>query len=145
MESVLLRCQSCGAVNRVLKDKLSSVPKCGRCKKPLDYPHEPIDITTGSFKKEVLSSPGVVLVDFWSPTCGHCQRLNPVLDQIAAEKAGAIKIAKVNTKTDQHLAFQFGIRGVPTLILYKNGKKINEISGALPKHQLEAWINSSLA
>jgi thioredoxin-like negative regulator of GroEL len=67
-----------------------------------------------------------------------------VLDQIAAEKAGFIKIAKVNTQTDQHLAYQFGIRGVPTLILYYGGKKINEISGALPKHQLEAWIHSSL-
>lgn len=68
-----------------------------------------------------------------------------MLDQIAAEKAGIIKIAKVNTQVDQHLAFQFNIRGVPTLILYQGGKKINEISGALPKQQLEAWINSSLA
>jgi thioredoxin-like negative regulator of GroEL len=68
-----------------------------------------------------------------------------VLDQIAAEKAGIIKITKVNTQVDQHLAYQFGIRGVPTLILYQGGKKINEISGAMPKQQLEAWINSSIA
>lgn len=68
MESVLLRCQSCGAVNKVLRDRLSSKPRCGKCKTPIDYPDKPVDITTGTFKKEVLSSPGVVVVEFWSPT-----------------------------------------------------------------------------
>jgi thioredoxin 2 len=68
MESVLLRCQSCSVVNKVLKDKLPSTPKCGKCKTPLDYPNKPVDITTGTFKSEVLSSPGVVVVEFWSPS-----------------------------------------------------------------------------
>ncbi|UCF87610.1 MAG: thioredoxin fold domain-containing protein [Nitrospiraceae bacterium] len=144
METVLLRCQSCGTVNRVAGGKLSLKPKCGRCKTVIDYPNRPVDVTASSFHHEVLSCPGAVLVDFWSPSCGHCQRLNPLLDQIAAEKAGMLKVVKINTQTEQFLAGQFGIRGVPTLILYKGGKKLRELPGALPKEQLDAWIGGSL-
>jgi thioredoxin 2 len=144
MNTILLRCQSCGTVNRVSVDKLSLNPKCGRCKTVLEYPSLPVDVTSSTFHREVLSCPGAVLVEFWSPSCGHCQRLNPLLTQIAAEKAGMLKVVNINTQTEQLLAGQFGIRGVPTLILYKGGKKLRELSGALPKEQLEAWIGDSL-
>jgi thioredoxin 2 len=144
MNTILLRCQSCGTVNRVSVDKLSLNPKCGRCKTVLEYPSLPVDVTSSTFHREVLSCPGAVLVEFWSPSCGHCQRLSPLLTQIAAEKAGTLKVVNINTQTEQLLAGQFGIRGVPTLILYKGGKKLRELSGALPKEQLEAWIGDSL-
>jgi thioredoxin-like negative regulator of GroEL len=70
--------------------------------------------------------------------------MNPLLTQIAAEKAGMLKVVNINTQTEQLLAGQFGIRGVPTLILYKGGKKLRELSGAMPKEQLEAWIGDAL-
>jgi thioredoxin-like negative regulator of GroEL len=70
-------------------------------------------------------------------------RLNPVLDQIAAEFTGIIKVAKVNAQTEQHLAMQFDIRGVPTLMLYKNGKKLNQISGGMDKNHLMGWMRST--
>lgn len=143
MNSVLLRCQSCGSVNKVLKEKLLLKPTCGKCKAGITFPNTSIDISSNDFRKVVLSAPGVVLLEFWSPTCGHCLRLNSVLDQIASEKAGILKVVKVNIQNDQHLAYQFGIRGVPTMILYRGGKKLNEFSGALPKQLLEAWINST--
>jgi len=145
MNSVLIRCQSCGSVNKVLKEKIQSKPRCGKCKTKITIPNRSIDISSGDFRREVLSDPGTVLLEFWSPTCGHCLRLNSVLDQIAAEKAGLLKVLKVNIQNDQHLAYQFGIRGVPTMMLYRGGKKLNEISGALPKQQLEAWIHSTVA
>jgi thioredoxin 2 len=144
METVLLRCPSCSTVNRVAGDNLSLNPKCGRCKKLLEYPSRPVDVTSSTFHREVLSCPGAVLVEFWSPSCGHCQRLNPLLAQIAAEKAGMLKIVKINTQAEQYLAGQYGIRGVPTLILYRGGKKLRELPGAPTREQLEAWIQDLL-
>jgi len=70
-------------------------------------------------------------------------RLNPLLDQMAMDHAGLIKIARVNVAVEQHLAMQFDIRSVPTLVLFKNGKKINQISGSLQREQMESWISSS--
>jgi thioredoxin 2 len=115
MNTILLRCQSCGTVNCVSVDKLSLNPKCGRCKTVLEYPSLPVDVTSSTFHREVLSCPGAVLVEFWSPSCGHCQRLNPLLTQIAAEKAGMLKVVNINTQTEQLLAGQFGIRGADSL------------------------------
>jgi thioredoxin 2 len=144
MDTILLRCGNCGAVNKLLKDKLSAGPKCGKCKAPLDYPGRPVDVTSGSFQKEVLSCPGVVLVEFWSPSCGYCLRLDPVLEQLAREKAGILKIVKINTHAEQYLPSQYGIRGVPALLLFRNGNKINQITGAMSKQQLEEWVRSSI-
>ena len=144
MDTILLRCGNCGAVNKLLKDKLSAGPKCGKCKAPLDYPGSPVDVTSGSFQKEVLSCPGAVLVEFWSPSCGYCLRLDPVLEQLAREKAGILKIVKINTHAEQYLPSQYGIRGVPALLLFRNGNKINQVTGAMSKQQLEEWVRSSL-
>jgi thioredoxin 2 len=144
MNTVLIRCYACGVLNRVPEDKLRLKPKCGKCKTFLSYPHKPVDITADTFQKEVLSYPGVVLVDFWSPLCVHCQNLNLVIEKLAREKAGKLKIAKVDTQFQQELAFRFGVLGVPTLILYQNGREINKTTGALQKQQLENWIDSSI-
>lgn len=144
MDSVHLKCQECKAVNKIIKDKLKANPKCGKCKALITYPHKPVNITSGSFQNDVLSDPGLVLLDFWSPSCGHCVRLNPVLDEIAAENAGVLKIVKINVQEDQHLATQFGVQGIPALFLFNNGKKINNTSGGQPKDTLLSWIFSSV-
>lgn len=99
-------------------------------------------MTSGTFQDEVISHPGVVLVEFWSPSCGHCRTLHPVLEQIAEENAGVLKIATVNTGEETMLSTRFNIRGVPTFMLYRGGKKIQEMIGAMPKQQIEAWIRS---
>lgn len=144
MDTVLLNCRKCGAVNRVKKDKLRSVVKCGKCAASIDIPDRPVDATTASFTDEVLNFPGAVLVDFWSPGCGYCLRMNPALEEIASEYTGSLKIVKVNVQDEQSLAAEFAIRGVPALHLYNNGRRINELAGALPKQQLETWIRSNL-
>jgi thioredoxin 2 len=145
MDTVLLRCQSCGTINRVLKEKLTSSLKCGNCNAQLEYPHNPVEVTISTFVKEVLSWPGAVLVEFWSTTCVYCRMLSPVLDQIATEKAGILKIVKINTDSNQQMVFDFSIQGTPYLILYQGGKKLSEVAGALPKNQLISWIESSLS
>lgn len=144
MDSALIKCNNCGAANRIILKRLEAHPKCGKCKSSISVEKSPIDVTTSSFKNEVLSWPGYVLIDFWSPTCGHCLTLMPVFDDIASERAGALKIVRVNVATEQKIAAQFDIRGVPALFLYKGGKKVNDLSGALPKAQLDSWLNSQL-
>ncbi len=141
-EKIILRCSSCSAVNRVMRDKLNSNPVCGKCGRGLTIPRAPVDITRENYKKEIKKTPGPVLMVFWSPTCGHCRQLNPVLDALALEKAGILKVARVNTHQEHHLPMQFDIRAVPTLILFKNGKKVDTLPGAVPAQQLQSWLYS---
>jgi thioredoxin 2 len=142
--AVYLRCGKCGAINRFPGSRLWEHPKCGKCKSYMELQKTPVDATSGNFDSEALSWPGAVLVEFWSPRCGHCLRISPVIDEIAREKAGILKVVKVNVDNEPALGARFGIRGTPMFILYRRGNKISDIPGALPADQLKAWINASL-
>ncbi|HAR64199.1 MAG TPA: thiol reductase thioredoxin [Candidatus Margulisbacteria bacterium] len=142
MRSVLIKCQSCGTVNRVAGDKLNSTLKCGNCQNILEYPSKSVVVTSKTFRQEVTDWPGVVLVDFWSTTCAYCLRLNPILDQLATKKAGLLKIAKVNVQYEPALSSTFHIMGTPTLLLYQHGKQIDKVVGALSPQQLVKWLQS---
>jgi thioredoxin 2 len=141
---VFLRCKNCRAINRVPTDKLTSNPRCGKCKALLEIPRTPIEVTASNFDNEVLMWPGVVLVEFWSPRCGHCLSIAPIIEELAFQKAGLLKVVKVNVENEPSLAMRFNIRATPTMILYRNHDKLSEVAGALSKSQLEAWIDSSL-
>lgn len=144
IKSAYLRCLSCNTLNRVKTEKIQDSPKCGNCNNLLVFPEKTIDIGMADFKKEVVDYAGIVLVDLWSPHCGYCMQLMPVLEQIAKEQKGIVKVVKVNVQLEAQLASQFQVRGVPTLILYYRGKKINQLAGALSKQQLENWIEASV-
>lgn len=141
---ILLRCKSCRTVNRLPADKLESNPICGKCKTPLEYPMLPVHGTALNFEQEVLEWPGLSLVEFWAKWCGACRIIAPVLDQLAAERAGRLKVVKVEVDEEPNLAGRFHIKATPTLLLYKNGSKVNEIAGSLDKKQLEDWIDGSI-
>ncbi|MEW6584663.1 MAG: thioredoxin TrxC [Nitrospirota bacterium] len=143
-KSVLLRCSRCGAVNRVPEDRLNENPKCGKCRSFLEFPRHPVDVTSGNFDKEVLHWPGAVLVEFWAPWCGYCRSLAPSIMEIAGERAGRLKVVRVNVEAEQSLGARFQIRATPTFVLYRNGVKLADVAGALPRDQLEAWIDSAL-
>jgi thioredoxin 2 len=142
--AIYLRCSSCGAINRFLENRLREHPKCGKCGNFLELRRTPVDATSGNFDREALSWPGAVLVEFWSPRCGHCLRISPVIDEIAREKAGILKVVKVNVENEPALGARFGIRGTPLFILYRHGNKVSDIPGAPPADQLKAWIDASL-
>lgn len=142
--TVYLRCSGCGVVNRLPGSRLMEHPRCGKCGNFLELRRTPVDATSANFDREALSWPGAVLVEFWSPRCGHCMRISPVIDEIARERAGSLKVVKVNVDNEPVLGGRFGIRGTPTFILYRHGNRISDISGAPPKDQLEAWIDASL-
>ena len=103
-----------------------------------------IDITGASFETEVLKSPVPVLIDFWAAWCGPCRMVGPVIEQIAAEYGDRLKVGKVNVDEESDLAGRHGVVSIPTLIVYKDGKIVNQAAGALPKQNIEALFKDLL-
>ncbi|HPB68420.1 MAG TPA: thioredoxin [Candidatus Omnitrophota bacterium] len=101
-------------------------------------------VTAGDFESEVLKSATPVLVDFWAEWCGPCKMIAPVLEDVAEELAGRLKVLKVNVDESQDLAGQFGIMSIPTLLLFKNGKVVKQLVGAMGKAQIVNKIEADL-
>jgi thioredoxin 1 len=97
-----------------------------------------------NFEEEVLNSSVPVLVDFWATWCAPCKAIAPTIDGIATDYVGKIKVGKVNVDENQATPSKYGVRGIPTVILFKDGKIVDQIVGAVPKNQLEALINKAL-
>jgi thioredoxin 2 len=132
-------CPYCEGVNRVPAARLSEHPRCGTCHQPL-FSGSPLELDAGRFRRHVKSSDLPVLVDFWAPWCEPCRAMAPVFAQAAAQYDTRLRLAKVNTEAQPGLAGQYGIRSIPTLVLFRQGREIDRVSGALPAAQLTAWI-----
>lgn len=138
-------CPNCQAVNRVSPDRVSQErPLCGKCKTALEprAPGFPVEVTDASFPQEVVEAGVTVLVDFWSNTCPPCRRLEPHLKDLAREMAGKVKVAKVSVDANRMLPNSFGVRAVPTLILFKEGKEAARTSGYQTLAELRQFVSS---
>ena len=143
-----IRCGSCGATNRVPRDKLALglQAKCGSCKQPLPAPGAtPLIVTDATFAAEVEGSPLPVLVDAWAAWCGPCRMIAPAIDELAAELAGRVRVAKLNVDENPSTAGRFDIRSIPTLLVIAGGREVDRIVGVQPKQAIRARLERFIA
>lgn len=105
---------------------------------------KPVNITDASFQSEVLESSIPVLVDFWATWCGPCRMVAPIVDELAEEYDGRVKVGKVDVDSEQKIAQDFGIRSIPTLLIFKDGKQADQVVGAVPKKHLVEKLEAVL-
>ena len=103
-----------------------------------------VTATTATWEDEVIKHEGVVMVDFWAVWCGPCRMIAPTVEELAKEYAGKLKVCKLNTDENPEVATQYKIMGIPTIIFFKNGEKVDQVVGAVPKSQLQAKVDEFL-
>jgi thioredoxin 2 len=144
---VMVRCPACGATNRVPRDEIGRgrEPVCGRCKTPLSVSTRPVTVTDATFTADVERSPLPVLVDAWAPWCGPCQMIAPVVDDVASELAGRVRVVKLNVDENPNTAARFQVRSIPTLLVLRSGKEVDRIVGVHPKPDIVRRLEKAIA
>jgi thioredoxin 2 len=146
-DTLSIGCPTCGAINRVPQERLDQglKPICGRCKTPLPIQGKPVSITDANFSAEVERSPLPILLDMWAPWCGPCRVVAPILDQLAAEMAGRVRVGKLNVDENPVTAERFQVRSIPTLLVLKAGREIDRIVGVQPKSEIARRLERAIA
>jgi len=142
-QSKHLVCPHCQAVNRIPENKLDRQPNCGKCKAPL-FVGQPVELTDQSFAKHLRRNDIPLVVDFWAPWCGPCKMMGPHFKNATAQMEPKIRFAKLNTEIAQKTAAQFGIRSIPTVAIFRNGREVARQAGAMDARTLTNWIQSQL-
>jgi len=138
-----LVCPHCQAINRLPAARLAEQPKCGQCHQPL-FNAQPIELRGDSFARWAKNSDLPLLVDFWAPWCGPCKMMAPAFVQAAGLLEPEVQLAKVNTDVEQALASQYGIRSIPTLILFHKGREMARQAGAMGAQDIARWTREYL-
>ena len=131
-------CPDCGAVNRLPAERPKAAGRCGRCKSAL-FQGSVLAVDDAAFQRQLTRSDVPLLVDFWAPWCGPCRAMGPAFEQAARELEPAYRLLKVNTEEEQALGAHLAIRSIPTMILFRAGREVARMSGALDTRGIVAW------
>ncbi len=137
-DSLIIPCPHCHGLNRIPAARLGDAPRCGRCKGAV-LPGQPFAIDGAGFAAQ-LRGDLPLLLDVWADWCGPCKAFAPVFDQAARQLSGRVRLAKLDSEAEPQLAGQLGIRSIPSLILFKDGREVARQSGAMALPQLLAWL-----
>jgi thioredoxin 2 len=143
MSDKLAVCGKCGGVNRLPSTRPAEAAKCGSCGSRL-FMGRPQDVDSGTFDKHVARSTLPVLVDVWAPWCGPCRMMAPAYEAAAGELEPGVQLIKLNSDVEQAVAAKLGMRGIPTMLLFLNGREVARTSGAMTTRQIVAWVNDRL-
>ena len=140
-EKTHIVCPHCAAVNRIPVTRLGDHPKCGKCKNLLFTGH-PVELNDQNFTKFITKNDLPIIVDFWADWCGPCKMMAPAFAQACTQLEPNVLFAKLNTEQAQQTAAQFGIRSIPSLLMFKNGKEVARQAGAMNTAQVIQWVQS---
>ena len=135
-------CPACGTLNRSDLDRLAQHPRCGSCRQPLDLAR-PVPVGSDAFDTVLAGTDVPVLVDFYADWCGPCRIVAPAVEELARSRAGSVLVLKVDTDRHPDVSARFGIRGIPTLIAFRNGKETGRHVGVAQRAQLDALVGAS--
>ncbi|MFS8638784.1 MAG: thioredoxin TrxC [Gemmatimonadota bacterium] len=141
--SVTVPCPFCDTLNRVDLDRIDDRPKCGSCGRPI-LMDRPLKVGDQNLERVVADAKVPVLVDFYADWCAPCKMMAPILDEVAHDRAGSLLVTKLDTDRNPTMAVRYSIRGIPTLILFHEGREVGRQTGAVPRAQLESWIDAAV-